>query len=145
MDAVTVSITQQHRSLLFILFIFLPFFPFISVRHMCGSCVFWHIWGCSECIFSGRHSTSCLLSDGGEFKCIYPSPCWLPRINLLLLISVESSCQNDKKSFPLLLSSSLSKPWHFRAPECEVFTWVPSRLSFTNWINLSFNLHKKRS
>lgn len=50
--------------------------------------------------FSGRHRTSCLLCDWGQFKCIYLSPCWLPRINLLLLTSVESSCQNNKKSFP---------------------------------------------
>lgn len=148
MDAATASIAwQQHRTLLCFCFFFFPLFllPSLFLCAICVGFVYSDTSGRCEGILVADTAPAVFLSDGGEFKCTHPSLCWLPRINLLALISVESSCQDDKKSFPLLLSSSPSKPWHFHAAECEVFTWVLSRLSLTNWINLSFNLRKKRS
>lgn len=143
--ALASTASRQHCTLL--LFIFSSFLklPSLILWAICVGRVCSDTSGDHEHILVAETAPAVFLSDGGEFKCTYPSLCWLPRINLLALISVESSCQNDKKSFPLLLSSPPSKPWHFHASECEVFTWALSRLCFTNWINLSFNLDKKRS
>lgn len=135
MEAVTASITSQHQ--------------FLFLFHEYTVCVVVCILTRMEvqCMhFSGRHSTSCLLCDWGQFKCIYLSPCWLPRINLLLLTSVESSCQNNKKSFPPPLVLISQQTLTFSSTEMwSIFLKVLSRLSFTNWINLSFHLHKKKS
>lgn len=57
--------------------------------------------------------TSCVLC----WKSMHLSPRWLPRINLLLLTSVQPSCQKERTSFPLLLSSSPCNRWRFLTQE----------------------------
>lgn len=97
-----------------------------SLNHIARPIPVFYIMHVFVCICMCMGGNACILVADiapavfdliGDFQldCICLSPCWLPRINLLLLTSVASSCQNEKKSFPLLYSSSLSKPWHFPA------------------------------